>query len=85
MTDIIEVQRQEIKKLRTEIANLRAEQRQCADCDPAGKAAEVERLREKLETARFFIDSLTPYTEYNDYFISPEEMAGMRAALKGPK
>jgi predicted RNase H-like nuclease (RuvC/YqgF family) len=55
----------EIARLRTERDNLRAEQKQCEDCDPVGKAAEIERLREKLETARFFIDSLTPHTEYN--------------------
>jgi hypothetical protein len=39
----------EIIRLRTEHDNLRAEQKQCEDCDPAGKAAEIERLRAALK------------------------------------
>jgi hypothetical protein len=40
----------EITRLRTERDNLRAEQKQCEDCDPVGKAAEIERLRAAIET-----------------------------------
>jgi hypothetical protein len=42
----------EIIRLRTERDNLRDEQEQCEDCDSAGKAAEIKRLRRLLHAVR---------------------------------
>jgi len=40
---------QEVERNHREIANLRREQLQCADCDPVGKQALIEQLRQQLQ------------------------------------